>query len=103
MPTPASGESEQAFVSRCIEYLMGTEGETDPAHAAAKCHGIYRQSKKEADMPKTMSTGRQGVASSSLGSLEDELREGLPEHPPNPLNQPRPGDIDWEDKPLKQP
>ncbi len=46
MPTPNTGETEQHFVSRCISYLFNREGVKDKAHAAAKCHGIYRQYKK---------------------------------------------------------
>ena len=47
MPQPREGETEQAFVSRCISYLFNREGERDKQHAAAKCYGIYRQWKKE--------------------------------------------------------
>jgi hypothetical protein len=46
MPTPKKGESRKKFVGRCVPYVMQNEGVTDASHAAAKCHGIFDQSKK---------------------------------------------------------
>jgi len=46
MPKPLPGESESEFVSRCIRYVM-KEGAKSTEHAAAKCHGIWRQERKK--------------------------------------------------------
>lgn len=47
MPVPIENESEDAFVSRCIPIVYDEGGISSPEHAAAKCHGIYRQHKKK--------------------------------------------------------
>ena len=48
MPTPREGESEKDYVSRCIPVVLNEEGkEYGVDHAAAKCHGMYRQWKKK--------------------------------------------------------
>lgn len=48
MPTPKKGESEKDFVSRCIPYVKDEDPSISNDHAAAKCHGIYRQHRAEA-------------------------------------------------------
>lgn len=47
MPTPKKGESESDFVDRCVPIVMKEDDTKDTDHAVAKCHGIYRQSKKK--------------------------------------------------------
>jgi len=50
MPDVRKGESEKDYVARCIPYVMKHEGITDTKHAAAKCHGIYKQHKGSEQM-----------------------------------------------------
>lgn len=47
MPTPRPNETRSQFVSRCIAFVKDNEGITDNSHAAAKCHGIWEQHKKD--------------------------------------------------------
>ena len=50
LPTPKQGESRQAFVNRCIPYLIheGKHPNTDDGRkaAAGECYGIYDNRKK---------------------------------------------------------
>lgn len=43
MPAVQEGETREHYISRCISYLFHNEGETDKAHAYAKCNGMYEQ------------------------------------------------------------
>jgi hypothetical protein len=62
MPTPREGESKKKFVSRCIAYLFDNEGETDRAHAAAKCYGMYDQwRKKHGGSKRTQAMGERDI------------------------------------------
>ena len=45
MPKPNSGESQKAYISRCISYVMKKEG-VSAKQAAGKCHGMWRQARK---------------------------------------------------------
>jgi len=49
MPEPKKDESQDAFVSRCIQHVMNKESVSDTRHAAAKCHGIYKQFRQNAE------------------------------------------------------
>lgn len=53
MPTPRSGESEDDFVSRCIPIVIDEGTAEDGSQAAAICHSMYRESKKEEMRPMT--------------------------------------------------
>ena len=47
MPTPRKSEREDKFVDRCIPIVI-TEGTAkDGAQAAAICHSMYRQHRKD--------------------------------------------------------
>lgn len=52
MPIPKPGEKRSDFVSRCVPFVIDEEKKKGksikPDHAAAKCHGIFDQSKKKA-------------------------------------------------------
>ena len=44
MPTPRRGESKNAFIHRCIPYVVReSNGKVTGSHAVAKCFGIWRQ------------------------------------------------------------
>ncbi len=47
MPTPRKGESRQAFVSRCIPFVMKEGKAKNTKHASGLCYGIYDSSKKK--------------------------------------------------------
>lgn len=44
LPIPASGESQQNFVSRCVSILVGEGREQD--QAAAICYDRWKRSRK---------------------------------------------------------
>ena len=46
MPYPKEGESKDAYISRCIPYVMHEDPDMKQDHAAAKCYGMWDQSKK---------------------------------------------------------
>jgi len=46
MPRPRPGETEDEYIPRCISYVMSNEGIKDSSHAAAKCHGLWKQYKE---------------------------------------------------------
>lgn len=50
MPDPKPNESKSHFIPRCIAYVKENEGIEDNDHAAAKCHGIWRQHKQANNM-----------------------------------------------------
>ena len=46
MPTPPTkGESQQRFISRCMEYLIKNENKTKD-QAAGQCFGMWRNREK---------------------------------------------------------
>lgn len=47
MPTPRRNEAEDNFVNRCIPVVMREDMDKDPNQAAAICHSIFRQHKKQ--------------------------------------------------------
>ena len=53
MPAVRKGESEQAYVSRCIAYCIKNEGLTQE-QAAGKCYGMYRSHKEGSSMAKKL-------------------------------------------------
>jgi len=53
MPAVRKGESEQAYVSRCIAYCIRNEGLTQE-QAAGKCYGMYRSHKEGSSMAKKL-------------------------------------------------
>ena len=42
---PKQGESKQAFISRCIAYLIENEGKTQD-QAAGQCYGMWDNRKR---------------------------------------------------------
>jgi hypothetical protein len=69
MPEPKPGEEQDAFVSRCIKYVMDNEDITDNKHAAAKCYGIWRQAHKKSE---SVNFGAQGRIDEIIGKYMDE-------------------------------
>jgi hypothetical protein len=53
MPAVKKGESEQAYVSRCIAYVVRNEGLSQKA-AAGKCYGMYKNHKHGSSMAKKL-------------------------------------------------
>jgi hypothetical protein len=45
MPEPREGETQSAYVSRCISYLISNEGKS-PSVAAGQCHGMWDSAQK---------------------------------------------------------
>lgn len=43
MPTPGAGESEQAFISRCIAQRQHEHPSEDTSQSAAICHTVFRK------------------------------------------------------------
>src|SRR5262245_61652643 len=50
MPTPRKGETQSDFVSRCIPVVLREGTAKDQKQAAAICHSMWRESKKENQM-----------------------------------------------------
>lgn len=53
MPKPGKDERRSDFVKRCIPIVIDEGTAEDGAQAAAVCHSIYTQSKKEASNEQT--------------------------------------------------
>ena len=51
MPEPEKGETEAAFLRRCIPYMIKQE-ERERAQSAAICFSVYRRKGTEAKSPK---------------------------------------------------
>jgi hypothetical protein len=47
MPTPNKGESEAAFVKRCIPIVIKDGTAEDGSQANAICHSMYEQAKRD--------------------------------------------------------
>jgi len=47
MPTPDKGESEDDYVNRCIPIVLGEGTAKDGKQAAAICHSMYDNHRKE--------------------------------------------------------
>jgi len=45
MPKPQAGESEKAYISRCVKYVM-KEGKTQN-QALGQCYGMFRQAARK--------------------------------------------------------
>ena len=45
MPSVKPNESEQAYVSRCVKYVMDKEG-LSQKQALGKCYGMYKNHKR---------------------------------------------------------
>ena len=48
MPEPRRGETQSAYVSRCISYLIANEGKS-PSVAAGQCHGMWDSHQRKRD------------------------------------------------------
>jgi hypothetical protein len=67
LPNPKSGESETAFVSRCISTVMQENPETDQKQAAAVCYSKFRNEAVHPDFQRIIGLflkryGKEGVA-----------------------------------------
>lgn len=52
MPAPPQkGESKEAFIGRCIPYLIEHE-DKNQEQAAGQCYGMWRQAHSESSAPK---------------------------------------------------
>mgnify|MGYP001561686152 CR=1 FL=1 len=49
IPKPQSGESQDQFIARCVPIVLHEGTAADGSQAAAICHSIWRESKKEID------------------------------------------------------
>jgi len=47
MPEPIKNESQQSYISRCIDHLIDKEGKTKE-QAAGQCYGMWEHLKKKA-------------------------------------------------------
>lgn len=48
MPTPPrKGESEKAFMARCMKHMHEKESDKSKEHMGAICHGMWETSQKE--------------------------------------------------------
>jgi len=62
MPKPKKNEKQKDFVSRCIPIVMHEGTAKDNKQAAAICNSMWREAKKEVDMPeKTLEAPEQEV------------------------------------------
>ena len=59
MPDVERGEPYDDFMARCIPIVKGEDkGQGyDPKHAAAKCNGIWEQSKKRSQVRESLDEG----------------------------------------------
>ena len=67
MPSPNKGESQKAYISRCIPFVLDEGTAKDQKHAAAICHGMWRQYEKRKKMA--------GRASEILEDIIENLKD----------------------------
>ncbi|RLC88771.1 MAG: hypothetical protein DRJ03_01600 [Chloroflexi bacterium] len=75
MPKPKKNEKQKDFVSRCIPIVMHEGTAKDNKQAAAICNSMWREAKKEVDMPeKTLEAPEQEVKETHEKYLETEAQ-----------------------------
>lgn len=83
MPSVRKGESEKAFVKRCIPIVLKEGTAKDGEQAAAICHSMYREAKK-AKASTSLNPGSPELGSSSRESAWSAHRKPSPPLPQIP-------------------